>query len=118
MELKATSPAQYSVSPSSQIIPDQHHGDAAGQADDDQTHHVLRVVPQKHNGQREHKDRADDPVLDQGEGQDFEVLEDLGQFLVAHLGQRRIHHQDEADGDGNGGRPHLKTGQPCGEARA
>ena len=42
-------------------------------------------------------------------------FENLGQFLVAHLGQGRIHHQDEADGDGNVGGAHLKVGQNLGK---
>ena len=47
MELKATSPAQYSGLPGGQIVPDDDHGDAAGQADHDQAHHVFRVAGRK-----------------------------------------------------------------------
>ena len=115
MELKATRPGAVFRVALGQVVPDDDHGDAAGQADDDQTHHVLRVTPEKDDGQQEHQDGADHPVLDQGQGQDLEVLEDLGQFLVAHLGQGRIHHQNEANGDGNVGSAHLEEGQELGE---
>ena len=47
-----------------QVVPDDDHGDTAGQADDDQTHHVIRVTPEKSDGQQEHEDGADHPVLD------------------------------------------------------
>ena len=47
-----------------QVVPDDDHGDAAGQADDDQAHHVIRVALEKGDGQQEHEDGADHPVLD------------------------------------------------------
>ena len=37
------------------------------------------------------------------------VAEHVAQFLVLHLGQRRIHHQDQADGDGDVGRADLEA---------
>ena len=103
MELKATRPAQYSVSPFGQVVPDDDHGDAAGQADHDQADHVLRVAAQEEDRQHEHQDGADDPVLHEREAEDLVVAEDLAQLLVLHLGQGRIHHQDQADGDGDVG---------------
>ena len=40
--------------------------------------------------------------------EDLDVLEDVPELLVLHLGQGRVHHQDEADGDGDVGRPGLE----------
>ena len=68
------------------------------------------IAAKEEDGQDEHQDRADDPVLHQRQRQDLAVAEDVAQFLVFHLGQRRIHHQDEADGDGDVGRARLGTG--------
>ena len=82
-----------------QLVPDQHHGDAAGKPDQDHARHVLRVVAQEDHGEREHQHRADDPVLDERQRQHAPVLEDEVQLLVAHLRQRRVHHQDQADRD-------------------
>lgn len=48
-----------------QIVPDDDHGDTAGEADDDQAGAVLRQVGQEDPGQREHDRRSDDPVDDQ-----------------------------------------------------
>ena len=48
------------------------------------------------------------------------VAEDLAQLLVADLGQRRVHHQDQPDGDGDGGRPDaeaVEEGHDAGKQR-
>jgi hypothetical protein len=50
-----------------QVIPDDDHGDTAGETDHDQPHHILRIPGQKKDGQKKHEDRADDPVLNQRE---------------------------------------------------
>ena len=92
-----------------QLVPHDHHGDAARQPDQDQADHVLRVVVQEEDGQHEHQDRADDPVLHQRQAQHLDVPEDLGQALILHLGERRIHHQDQADRDQDVGRPDLEA---------
>ena len=94
--------------PLGQVVPDDDHGDAAGQADHDQAVHVFGLVAEEDDGQGEHQERPDDPVLDEGQRQDLDVLEDVAELLVLHLGQGRIHHQDEADGDGDVGRPRLE----------
>ncbi len=57
----------------------------------------------------EHQDGADDPVLNEREAQDFLVPEDLAEFLILDLGQRRVHHEDKADGNGNVGRADLEA---------
>ena len=43
-------------------VPDQHHRDAPGEPDDDEPVAVRRQVGQEPPGQREHHDRAHDPV--------------------------------------------------------
>ena len=58
MELKATRPAAYSGIALGQVVPDDDHGDAPGQADEDQAHHELGVVPEEEDRQPEHEDRA------------------------------------------------------------
>ena len=105
MLLKATSPAAYSVSPFGQFVPDDHHGDAARQPDHDQAGHVFGITAQEDDRQGEHQDRTDDPVLQQGEPQDLPVAEDVPQLLVVHLGERRVHHQDQPDGNRDIGGP-------------
>ena len=51
MLLNATSPAQYSVSPLASSFHTIDHGDAAGQADEDQPRHVLGLVAQEDGSQ-------------------------------------------------------------------
>ena len=68
--------------------------------------HILGVVVQEQHGKGEHQDGTDHPVLDQREAEDFPVAKHVAQFLVLHLRQRRVHHQDEADGDGDVRRVH------------
>ena len=36
------------------------------------------------------------------------IAEDLAQFVVMHLGQRRVHHQNQTDGDGDVGGADLE----------
>ena len=67
-----------------------------------------RVVVQEDDRQDEHEERPDHPVLHERKAEDLVVAEDVAELLVAHLGKRRIHHHDEADGDGDVGRAHLK----------
>ena len=49
-----------------QVVPDEDHRDAAGQADDDQAGPELGLVRQEDPGQGEHQRGADDPVQEQG----------------------------------------------------
>ena len=91
-----------------QLVPNDHHGDAARQPDQDQADHVLRVVVQEEHRQHEHEDRADDPVLHQRQAQHLDIPEDLGETLILHLGEGRVHHQDQADRDQDVGRPDLE----------
>ncbi len=91
-----------------QVVPDDDHGDAARQADQDEPDHVLRLVAQEEHGEAEHQERADDPVLDERQPEHPEVAEDGPHLLVPHLGERRVHHEDQPDGDRDGGGTHAR----------
>ena len=60
-----------------QLIPDDDHGNAASQTDEDYAVHEVRRVSQEDYRQCKHQDGTNDPVLYQGEAEDFFVLEDL-----------------------------------------
>jgi len=49
-----------------QVVPDDDHGNAAGQADEDETDHVIMLSGEKCHCQPEHQNRANYPVLHQG----------------------------------------------------
>ena len=99
------------------FIPDQHHCDAAGDADQDQAAHIGGLAPQENYGQEEHQHRADKPVLHERQPENALVAEDLAQLFVAHLRQRRKHHDDEADGDRDVCCPGLKAVDEAGRRR-
>src|SRR5208282_921719 len=82
-----------------EIVPDDHHRDTSREADDDETGHILRTIAQENYREREHQDWTDYPVLNQREAEDFPVPKDVAQLVIVNLGQRRIHHQDQADRD-------------------
>ncbi|MBK7399566.1 MAG: hypothetical protein IPJ34_25730 [Myxococcales bacterium] len=100
-----------------EVVPHDHHRDAPGQADEDQPEHVLGLVPEEHDREREHQDRADDPVLHQRQGEDLLVAEDEAELLVADLGERRVHHDDEPDRDGHRGGADAEPREPRRERR-
>jgi len=52
-----------------QVIPDNDHGDAAGQADEDEAHHVLGRSRRNATARKEHQERADDPILQEREAE-------------------------------------------------
>ncbi len=85
--------------------------------DQDQARHVVGTVPQKRDRQGEHEHGADEPVLHEGEAQHLLVPEHVAHFLVTHLRQRRIHHEDQADGDGNGSGAHTQIRDGVRDAR-
>jgi len=66
------------------------------------------MAGKKCDGKEEHQDGANYPVLDQRKSQDFEISKYLAQLLVLHLCQRRIHHENQADGDRDIGGANLK----------
>ena len=100
-----------------QLVPHDDHGDAAGQTDQDQTHHVFMVTGEKADRQQKHEDRADHPVLHQRQRQDLHIAKYPGQLFITDLGQGRVHHQDQARGDGDRGRPHVEAADPGAETR-
>ena len=99
-----------------EFVPDDDHGDAAREPDEDEPHHVLRHVGQKGDGEHEHENRADDPVLDQRERQDLPIAKNPAHLFIAHLGQGRVHHQDEPDGDWDVGGAHREAIPEIGDA--
>ena len=74
-------------------------------------------ISQEDDRQHEHQDRADDPVLQKGDAQDLPVAEDIPKLLVADFCQGRIHHQDQADRNGDIGRADrdslIESLHPC-----
>ncbi len=83
----------------SEVVPDEHHGDAAGEADDDQTGAVLGQVGEEQPGESEHEGGPDHPVEDEGGAHELAVGGDLADLGVADLGQYRVHHGEQPDGD-------------------
>src|SRR3546814_974707 len=57
------------------LVPDDDHGNAAGQPDEDQARHVFRLVAKEDDRERKHQHRPDDPVLDQRDRQHPLVFE-------------------------------------------
>ena len=100
-----------------QFIPDQHHRDAACNADQDEPAHVGRFAAQEHDGEDEHERRANEPVLNQRQPENSLLAEDFAQLLVSHFRQRREHHDDQPDGDGDIRRSALKAIDEPGRAR-
>ena len=82
-----------------EVVPDDDHRDAAGQADDDQPGAVLGQVGQQQPGQREHQRRTEHPVQDQRLRQQLAVAGDGVEAVVADLGQHRIHHDQQTQRD-------------------
>ena len=100
-----------------EIVPHDDHRDAAREADQDQPEHVLGLVAQEDDREAEHQERPDHPVLDQRQREHALVAEDLAELLVADLRERRVHHQDEADGDRDRRRADAHPVERRGESR-
>src|SRR5699024_3850396 len=83
-----------------QVVPDEDHGDAAGEPDDDQPGAVFGQVGQEDPSEDEHESRGQHPVDHQRGDHEFLVLQDGSGFVVADLGQDRIHHHQQPEGDG------------------
>ena len=83
-----------------QVVPDEDHGDAAGQPDDDQAGAQLGQVGQEHPGEGEHQQRPDQPVQHQRQGEGATVGQLVAEMAVADLGQDGVHHRQQPDGDG------------------
>lgn len=77
---KATNPVHILA-----FVPGNHHGNTACQPDHNQPDHVSWLVLQESDRQREHQNRSDDPVLQQGNPEDALVTKAFRHLLVAHL---------------------------------
>ncbi len=86
-----------------EVVPDENHGDTASQANEDKAYHILGVVSQKNEGEGKHDDGAHEPVLNDREGEDTRIGKDFGELAVVHFSKRGIHHEDEANGNGDVG---------------
>jgi hypothetical protein len=86
-----------------------HHGDAAGEPHQNQADRVARQIPQEDQRQREHHQRPHDPVLNQRERQHPAVTEHRTHRFVPHLGEGRVHHQDQPDRDRDARGPDLEA---------
>ncbi|MBP2333206.1 hypothetical protein JOF33_001905 [Corynebacterium freneyi] len=83
-----------------QVAPHEDHGDAAGEADDDQPGAQGGLVGEENPGQGEHEGGANHPVEQQRDGHEPFVGGDFAGLVVADLRQRRVHHHQQAEGDG------------------
>jgi len=104
------------AAPPGQPVPDQHHRDAARDADEDQAGAVVGVVGEEEPGEGEHQERPDDPVEEQGDAEEPPRAADVAQFLVLHARQDGVHHQQEAEGDRQGDGAELEAVERGGEA--
>ena len=80
--------------PAGKIIPHYDHCDAACKPYHDESYHVFRIILKKDDCQQKHQYRADNPVLNEGKPKDLSILEHFSEFLIFHLCQWRIHHEN------------------------
>ena len=85
--------------PLREIVPDKHHCDTSREANHDEAEHELWLVRQEQCGECEHQNRANNPILDERDREYFPIAKDAREFFVAHLRERRKHHQYEANRD-------------------
>jgi len=79
--------------PAGEVVPDEDHRDAAGQADDDEAGAVLRQVGQQQPREGEHERGSEDPVEQDRHREQGPVAGDVPELVVADLRQHRVHHQ-------------------------
>ncbi|STD12588.1 Uncharacterised protein [Dermatophilus congolensis] len=94
-----------------QVVPDDDHGDAAREPDDDQAGAVGGQVGEEGPCQREHHQGTDDPVQQQAGDQHAPVVGDGPEPVVSDLGEHRVHHHEQPDADGQRDAVHLDGGQ-------
>lgn len=85
---------------SREAVPDEHHGDAASQTDEDETGSQVGFVGEESPCEGEHEERRDNPVHEDAEGQLFPeglLAEDVMECLVADVAENGIHHDQQAD---------------------
>nr|POE80074.1 hypothetical protein CFP56_08140 [Quercus suber] len=88
-----------------EVGPDEHHGDAARDADEDEPVTQALTIGQEGPRQRRHEQRRDDPVEHEGDGDlcpQRALAQQEVQRLEAHLAEDRVHHDQQAGGDGTG----------------
>ncbi len=68
----------------------------------------MRHVGKQQNRQRKHQDGANHPVLHKRQNKHPRVTKNVTQLLILHLGQRRVHHDNKANGNEHVGGAHLK----------
>lgn len=90
-----------------EVVPDEHHRDAAGQAHDDQPRAVLGQIGQREPSEREHQGRAHQPVEHQRQAEHTPVGHHVAEARVLHLRQHRVHHQQQAERDRQAHGAHL-----------
>ncbi len=95
MALSATSAAQYSLSPLARVFQIITMAMQRGKPNDDDANCVLRFIRQEDEGQDEHQDRPDDPVLQKRKTKHLFVVCHLADFFIFHPDQRRVHHQNQ-----------------------
>lgn len=100
-----------------EVVPDDDHGDAAGETDDDQAGAVLGQVRQEDPRQREHDGGPDDPVDDQRGHHQLLVAGHAVESVVADLGEHRVHHHQQAERDRQGDTADLDLGERVVHAR-
>ncbi|KAK1073171.1 hypothetical protein LTR48_009364, partial [Friedmanniomyces endolithicus] len=86
-----------------EIGPDEHHGDTAGDADEDEAVAEVPAVREEGPGESRHEERRDDPVDDEGDSDldpEFLGAEQEVQGFVADFAEDGVHHYEEAGGDG------------------
>ena len=107
--IESYQPRRVFAAAAGQVVPDQYHGNAARNANENQPHHVLRLVGQQPDGQQEHERRAKHPVQKQRQANNSDILKNRRQLLVLYLGQRRVHHQNEPQRQGHIHRAHREV---------
>ena len=84
------------------VVPDEDHGDAPSEADDDQAGAVAGEIRQEDPRQDEHDERPDNPVQSQGGSEHPAICRNVAQLRVVHLRQNRVHHGEQAESDRQG----------------
>ena len=103
------------------VVPDEHHRDAAGKPDDDHSCPVGRLVGEEDPSEREHERRPDDPGEEERGAEEASVPDPVvahpAEILVADLREDRVHHHQQAQCDGQGDRADLELVEPLVQAR-
>ena len=103
------------------VVPDQHHRDAAREPDDDHAGAVGGLVGEQQPGEREHERRPDDPGEKERDAEEAAIADAVvahpAEVLVAHLREHRVHHQEQSGGDRQRDRADLQLAEPVVQAR-